>query len=59
MHFAIRQTEGTYLAHMAPGAAIRVAIVGKKSHWGKRVSASGFVSMCNNSPVDTGALTTP
>lgn len=47
------------MALIASGIAIRAAFVGKAMHWGKRASASGVVSMCNNSPVDAGVLTAP
>lgn len=55
----MRQPEGISQALMAPGAAIRVAIVGEASHWGKRVTACGVVNVFNDSPVVAGALKTP
>jgi len=59
MSFAMRQPEGMFQALMAPGAAIRVAIMGKASHWSKRATACGVVNVFNDSPVISGALTTP
>lgn len=44
---------------MARGGAIRVAMAGKASHWGKRGTACGVVNVFNDAPVATGALTTP
>lgn len=44
---------------MAPGAAIRVAVAGNASHWGKRETACGVVNLFNDSPVVAGVLTTP
>lgn len=54
-----RQPEDFIQVPMAPGAVIRGAIVGMRSHWVKRATASGAVGMCIYSPVDAGLSTTP